>query len=286
MNRALSTNAAVAWRHGPTEGLPSFRAALAHRFGGDADHVLVISGAQQGLDLLTRCLVDRGDAVIVDRPGYLGAIQSFRNAGARLVGWDIVRADVDELEELLLRYRPKLIYTNPTHQNPTGITLPMRARRDLLELATRYRVPIVEDDTYRELGLESTPPPSLFKLDDARNIVIRLNSFSKMLAPGLRLGWISAVGPIVEQLALIRTRRISCSWSCPIWSRAACSIDIWRRCAANTGAGGMPSCRPFAAMCRPARFVIRCPTAACTSGVNSRRACARARSRMPRPANR
>ena len=204
MNRALSTNAAVAWRHGPTEGLPSFRAALAHRFGGDADHVLVISGAQQGLDLLTRCLVDRGDAVIVDRPGYLGAIQSFRNAGARLVGWDIVRADVDELEELLLRYRPKLIYTNPTHQNPTGITLPMRARRDLLELATRYRVPIVEDDTYRELGLESTPPPSLFKLDDARNIVIRLNSFSKMLAPGLRLGWISAVGPIVEQLALIK----------------------------------------------------------------------------------
>jgi len=204
MNRALSTQAAVAWRHGPTEGLPSFRAALAHRFGGDPDHILVISGAQQGLDLLTRCLVDRGDAVILDRPGYVGAIQSFRNAGARLVGWDIVRADVDELEELLLRYRPKLIYTNPTHQNPTGITLPMRTRRELLDLAARYRVPIVEDDTYRELGLESAPPPSLFKLDDARNIVIRLNSFSKMLAPGLRLGWISAVGPIIEQLALIK----------------------------------------------------------------------------------
>src|SRR5205814_3622712 len=88
--------------------------------------------------------------------------------------------------------------------NPTGITLPIRARRDLLELATRYRVPIVEDDTYRELGLESTPPPSLFKLGDARNLVIRLTSFSNMLAPGLRLGWISAVGPIVEQLALIK----------------------------------------------------------------------------------
>src|SRR5438876_140617 len=98
-------------------------AVPAGRFGGDPEHVLVISGAQQGLDLLTRCLVDPGDAVIVDRPGYLGAIQSFRKAGARLVGWDIVRADVDELEELLLRYRPKLIYTNPTHQNPTGVTL-------------------------------------------------------------------------------------------------------------------------------------------------------------------
>ena len=204
MNDVLAKDAATAWRHGSTEGLPRFRAALAERFGGEAEHILVIAGAQQGLDLLTRCLVDRGDAVILDRPGYLGAIQTFRNAGARLVGWDIARADVDELEELLLRYRPKLIYTNPTHHNPTGVTLPIRARRELLELAAGYRVPIVEDDTYRELALESAPPPSLFKLDEDRNVVIRINSFSKMLAPGLRLGWISAVKPIVEQLALIK----------------------------------------------------------------------------------
>ncbi len=204
MNRVLAKGAGAAWRHGPTEGLPRFRAVLADRFGGSAEHTLVISGAQQGLDLLARCLVDRGDAVVLDRPGYLGAIQTFRNAGARLIGWDIVRADLDELEELLLRYRPKLIYTNPTHQNPTGITLPIRTRRELLALAARYRVPIVEDDTYRELGLESAPPPSLFQLDEARTIVIRISSFSKMLAPGLRLGWVSAVNPIVEQLALIK----------------------------------------------------------------------------------
>jgi DNA-binding transcriptional MocR family regulator len=204
MNDVLAKDAATAWRHGSTEGLPRFRAALAERFGGEADHILVIAGAQQGLDLLTRCLVDRGDAVILDRPGYLGAIQTFRNAGARMIGWDIARADIDELEELLLRYRPKLIYTNPTHHNPTGVTLPIRTRRELLELAARYRVPIVEDDTYRELALESTPPPSLYKLDEARAVVIGINSFSKMLAPGLRLGWISAVKPIIEQLALIK----------------------------------------------------------------------------------
>jgi DNA-binding transcriptional MocR family regulator len=204
MNDVLARDAASAWRHGPTEGVPRFRAALAERFGGEPEHILVISGAQQGLDLLARCLVDPGDAVILDRPGYLGAIQTFRNAGARVVGWDFARADVDELEELLLRYRPKLIYTNPTHQNPTGATLSIRTRRDLLELARRYRVPIVEDDTYRELALESSPPPSLFKLDEAHSVVIRINSFSKMLAPGLRLGWISAVQPIVEQLSLIK----------------------------------------------------------------------------------
>jgi 2-aminoadipate transaminase len=204
MTDVLAKHAATAWRHGPTEGLRRFRTVLAERFGGDPEHILVIAGAQQGLDLLARCLVDPGDAVILDRPGYLGAIQTFRNAGARLVGWDIVRADLDELEELLLRYRPKLIYTNPTHQNPTGITLPIRTRRELLDLAARYRVPIVEDDTYRELGLDAPPPPSLFKLDEPHNVVIRINSFSKMLAPGLRLGWISAVAPIVEQLSLIK----------------------------------------------------------------------------------
>ena len=205
MNHVLATQSDTAWRHGPTEGLQSFRAALAHRFGGEPDHILVLAGAQQGLDLLARCLIDPGDAVVIDRPGYLGAIQTFRNAGARLIGWDIARADTDELEELLLRYRPKLIFTNPTHQNPTGTTLSIRARREMLDLAARYRVPIVEDDTYRDLALTGdTPPPSLFTLDESHAVVIRINSFSKMLAPGLRLGWISAVRPIVDQLALIK----------------------------------------------------------------------------------
>lgn len=204
MNTVLARHADTAWRHGPTEGLPRFRAALATRFGGDPEHILVLAGAQQGLDLLARCLIDPGDTVVVDRPGYLGAIQTFRSAGAKLVGWDIARADIDELEELLLRYHPKLVYTNPTHQNPTGVTMPIRLRREMLELAARYRVPIIEDDTYRELSFTAPSPPSLFTLDEAHTVVIRINSFSKMLAPGLRLGWISAVRPIVDELAMIK----------------------------------------------------------------------------------
>src|SRR3954452_4339544 len=171
MTRVLATQADAAWRHGPTEGLQPFRDALAHRFGGEPEHILVLAGAQQGLDLLARCLIDPGDAVVIDRPGYLGAIQTFRNAGARLVGWDIAGADPDELEELLLRYRPKLIYTNPTHQNPTGVTLPIRTRRGMLDLAARYRVPIVEDDSHRDLALSGPPPPSLFTLDEAHTVV-------------------------------------------------------------------------------------------------------------------
>ncbi len=206
VDRVLTRDSRAALQFGATEGQPRFRAAVAERFGGNPENVLVLAGAQQGLDLLARCLVDPGDAVVLDRPGYLGAIGSFRAAGARLVGWDIRRADLDELEELLVRYRPKLMYLNPTFQNPTGTTLPIRTRRELIDLAERYRVPIIEDDTYRELTVTHEPPPSLYELDEVNAVVIRLHSFAKMLAPGLRLGWISAVPAIVEQLTLIKQR--------------------------------------------------------------------------------
>ena len=205
IDQSLKRDAHAAWRHGPTEGQPALREAIAERFGVPAESVLVLAGAQQGLDLLARCLVDPGDAVILDRPGYLGAIQSFRAAGAKLIGWDVARADIDELEDLLVRYRPKLIYTNPSFENPTGVTLPIRARRELLRLAGRYRVPIVEDAAYHELYFNEAPPPSLRELD-AHDIVIYLNSFSKVLAPGLRLGWLSAAPSIVDQIAIIKQR--------------------------------------------------------------------------------
>ena len=202
----LTRDPLAALRFGPTEGEPRLRAAIARRFGGSPAEVLIVGGAQQGLDLLARCLIDPGDTVILDRPGYLGAIDSFRAAGARLVGWDVHRSDVDELEEQILRYRPKFIYLTPTHHNPTGLTMPLRVRREVLELAARYRLPIIEDDTYRDLSLGGPPPPSLYALDADHNVVIHLNSFSKALAPGLRLGWISAVPAIVDQLTLIKQR--------------------------------------------------------------------------------
>jgi DNA-binding transcriptional MocR family regulator len=205
MDRVLKRDVRLAWGHSPTEGLPVLREAIAHRFGGEPDNVLVIAGAQQGLDLLARCLIDPGDTVIVDRPGYLGALHTFKAAGARVVGWDTLRHDLAELEDMIARYRPKLIYMNPTFQNPTGWTMPLKLRRQLLTLASRLRVPIIEDDTYRELFLNTPPPPSLHSLD-TQSVVIHLNTFSKVLAPGLRVGWLSAAPPIVEQLALLKQR--------------------------------------------------------------------------------
>ena len=190
---------------GPTEGQPALRRALAARYRVRPEEVLVLAGAQQGIDLLARCLIDPGDAVVLDRPGYLGAIQTFRGAGARIVGWSVEDGALDELEDAILRYRPKFLYTNPTFQNPTGRTLATESRRDLLELAARYRLPIIEDATYQELGFADPPPPPLRELD-RHGLVIGINTFSKTLAPGLRLGWLIAPAAVIQQLALIKAR--------------------------------------------------------------------------------
>ena len=173
---------------------------------GQPENVLVLAGAQQGLDLLARCLIDPGDTVVVDRPGYVGAIHTFRAAGARLVGWDVVRHDLDELEDHLLRYRPKLIYTNPTFHNPTGWTMPIRVRRDLLALASAAARADHRGRHVPRAAFHVDAAPALAHSLDTQSVVIHLSSFSKVLAPGLRLGWLSAAKPIVEQLAIIKQR--------------------------------------------------------------------------------
>ena len=207
VEQAIKSHSTEVFGVGPTEGQPKLRRLLARRLCVKPEQVLIVSGAQQGLDLVARCLLDPGDAVIVDRPGYVGAIQNFRAAGAKLIGWDVMRSDLGELEDLILRYRPKIICINPTFQNPTGRTLPLTERQELLALAARYRVPVIEDDPYRDTALTVTPPPTLFHLDTS-NTVISLGTFSKTLAPGLRLGWLLASEYVVEQLALIKARQI------------------------------------------------------------------------------
>lgn len=190
-----------------TEGQPLLRKAIGSRNKISPNRIMILSGAQEGLDLISRCLLDPGDKIITDRPCYVGALQTFRAAGANLIGWDVTRADFDELEDLILRYRPKFIYTNPTFQNPTGKVFTLKERRELLRLAVKYRVPVIEDDPYSETYLKSsTPPTSLYQLD-AHNIVIYIHTFSKTLAPGLRLGWLAASEYIIDQLTVIKQRK-------------------------------------------------------------------------------
>lgn len=193
---------------GALNGQPALREAIAHEFSAGPDQVLVVAGSQSGLDLLARSLVNPADHVIVERPGYFTAFQTFWAAGARLVGWDAVRSDLGELEDLILRYRPKFLCTTPSFHNPTGRTLSLSQRRELIDLAVRYRLPVIEDDPYRELYFDAPAPPTLHALDK-QGVVIHLGTFSKVLAPGLRLGYIIAPEKAVNLLAQVKHRTSS-----------------------------------------------------------------------------
>lgn len=196
--------------HCPTEGHTPLRETLARWLASRGVHattpqVLVVSGSQQGLDLLARVFLDPGDAVVVEEPSYIGALQVFRSSRARMLGvpvdGDGMRTDI--LASVLEHHRPKLIYTLPTFQNPSGAVMSLERRRHLLELAARWQVPVVEDDPYSELRYDGDALPSLKALDE-RGLVIYLSTFSKMLLPGLRVGYVVAPPAVLRQLVLAK----------------------------------------------------------------------------------
>ncbi|NIM20782.1 MAG: aminotransferase class I/II-fold pyridoxal phosphate-dependent enzyme [Candidatus Latescibacteria bacterium] len=196
--------------HCPTEGHTPLRETLSEWMAMraihcDASEVLVLSGSQQGLDLAARLFLDPGDTVIVEEPSYFGALQVFRAAQARLIGvpTDSNGMCTDVLARILERYRPKLIYTLPTYQNPSGAVMSLERRHHLLELAYRHHIPIIEDDPYSELRYDGEPIPPLKALDD-HGYVLYLSTFSKILFPGLRIGWLVAPRPVINQFVLVK----------------------------------------------------------------------------------
>lgn len=205
MHRLLQGGIRPALAVAPTEGQPKLRRAISDLMGVEMQRVMVTLGAQEGVDLIARCLIEHGEYAIVESPTYPGAIQSLRAAGARLAEWD-TDWSLHRLESLLLTHKPKLIFTTPTFHNPTGRTMPLATRLGLLELAAKYRVPIVEDDVYSRAVLgEIVPPQSLLALD-RQNIVAYVSTFSKILAPGLRVGWVAAPTYLIKQLSLMKMR--------------------------------------------------------------------------------
>ncbi len=194
----------------PTEGHLPFREILAELaaergIAASPDNIMVLSGSQQGLDLVARILLDPGDLVVVEVPSYLGALSVFRGAGVRLLGVPVdeegIRTDI--LERLLARYHPQLIYTLPTFQNPSGQVMSAERRQALLSLAQHYQVPILEDDPYGEAYFGDPPPPPVKSLD-RHGHVLYLSTFSKILFPGIRIGWLVAPRPVVDRLALVK----------------------------------------------------------------------------------
>ncbi|MGW3105634.1 aminotransferase-like domain-containing protein [Streptomyces sp. NPDC001100] len=201
----LTETPARALQYATTEGEPVLRAALAERTSvrglpTDADDLLVTTGSQQALSLLATALLEPGDVVLVESPCYLAALQVFAFAGARVVGvpGDEDGIDPEALDELVVRERPKLLYTVPTFQNPTGRTLPAARRAAVAAVAARRGLWIVEDDPYGELRFEGERLPWIAAHEDAVDRTVLLGSFSKVMAPGLRLGWLRAPAALLR----------------------------------------------------------------------------------------
>jgi len=169
------------------------------------EEVIIVSGSLQGLSLLSRILLDPGDSVVVESPTFLGALQVFRAAQAKIIGVPLDKNGIrlDILENILSRQKPKIIYVLPTYQNPSGIVLSLERRIHLLNLVYRYNVAIIEEDPYGKIFFEKEPPPSLKSMDKS-NIVIHLGTCSKTLFPGLRIGWIIASSQVIKRLAKAR----------------------------------------------------------------------------------
>lgn len=216
--KVLNTHGAQALQYGSTEGYTPLREMIARhtsRLGIEVtpDNIMITSGSQQALDLLGKIFINNGDRILVEAPTYMGAMQAWNIYGAEYV---TTRSDddgmvTDELEAAL-RTGPKFIYVLPNFQNPTGVTIPLERRVRLIELADQYGVPIVEDDPYGQLRYEGAHIPNVEVLDSKMHHdgccytgnVIYLSTFSKILAPGIRLGWVIAPPEVIQKMVMAK----------------------------------------------------------------------------------
>jgi 2-aminoadipate transaminase len=213
MTRIAQESAAEALQYGPTEGFEETKDCILEVMGAegmlpDPDDIIVTTGGQQGIDLVTKTLIDPGDVIICEAPTYPGAVPVFCSYQADVVQveCDEDGMDIDLLERLLgeLRTegrRPKFIYSVPSFQNPAGVTMSFERRQRLVELARANEILVVEDNPYGLLRYGGEPMPPLYQLDGG-DFVIYLGTFSKILSPGIRLGWTVAPPPVLEKIVL------------------------------------------------------------------------------------
>lgn len=209
LQRALRRGGVAALGYGEPSGHGPLRRSIAQVLTAQGvparpENVLVTSGSQRAIGLVASLLTRPGDTVVVERPTYPGALALFRARGLRVVGapLDHLGLQVDALGPLLARHRPRLIYVIPNFQNPTGTCLPAIRRRQLVAVAARHGVPVLEDDYVGDLRYEGRAQPALKALDPGGH-VIYVSTFSKMLMPGLRMGFVLADGPVVGRLAAL-----------------------------------------------------------------------------------
>jgi 2-aminoadipate transaminase len=213
MTRIAHESSAEALQYGPTEGFEETKECILEVMGAegmspDPDDLIVTTGGQQAIDLITKTLVDPGDPVVCEAPTYPGAVPTFCSyeADVHQVSTDADGMRIDELERVLSDLaaagrRPKFIYSVPSFQNPAGVTLCEERRRRLVELAREHEVLIAEDNPYGLLRYDGEPQPTLYSLDGG-DYVLYLGTLSKILSPGIRIGWVAAPPPVLEKIGL------------------------------------------------------------------------------------
>lgn len=211
MSEIIDEYGGRAFQYGATQGVPELRAAVAARYGVPVERVQITSSSQQGIDVCTRIMVDPGDVIITSNPTYLGALQSFKSYRADVRGvsfrpspagdaeTSFRQAYVSVIEKTLAEGRKiKFLYMIPDFQNPSGESLTIEERQILVELAGKYGFLIVEDSPYRELRYEGEHLPTMYSMNP--EVVIHLGSFSKIIAPGFRLGWAIANPEVLDKI--------------------------------------------------------------------------------------
>jgi 2-aminoadipate transaminase len=205
----------LALQYGPTQGEPDMIEALISHMGefGDvatAEQVCVTSSSQQGLDLLSLLFIDNGSPVVMELPSYLGGIQAFARCGADMHGVPMGDSGMDlgiltEVLDGLKREgeKPRFIYAIPDYQNPSGITMTLDHRKELIKIAREREIPLLEDSPYRELSFTGQICPSLWTLAEGTGVIM-LKTFSKVLFPGMRMGWIVADQPVIDKLIMLK----------------------------------------------------------------------------------
>lgn len=213
--KALAEEPGGALQYGATEGYNPLREQLAAFMGSKgvqvaADGLIVTTGSQQALDLIGKTLVDPGAKVIVEAPTFLATIQCFRLYGAQVIGApiDAQGVQVDRLEQLIAEHKPRFVYLIPTFGNPSGATLSLERRKRVLELAVKMQTVVIEDDPYGDLYFGEAPPPSLLALTaqvpGSRDWLVHCGSLSKVLSPGLRVGWMIAPAALLARATMCK----------------------------------------------------------------------------------
>ena len=215
-NAALDQEPGAALQYGATEGYQPLREQLSQFMASKGaqdvapECLIVTTGSQQALDLLGKTLISPGDKVIVEGPTFLATIQCFRLYGAELISAPIDAHGVktDELEKLIAEHKPKFVYLIPTFGNPSGATLSLERRKQVLEMAVRHQTLVVEDDPYGDLYFGEAPPPSLLALSSqvpgSRELLAHCGSLSKVLSPGLRVGWMIAPPELLAKATMCK----------------------------------------------------------------------------------